>query len=110
MVSADGCEVSDDVEIRVELVTQLDATTLFTPNGDGRNDRWVVNKPELISGCQLVIFNRNGTEVYSTNNYINDWDGTIEGQELPEGTYYYIISCQDRRQYKGPITLLRERR
>jgi len=110
VVSADGCEVSDDVEIKVELVTQLDATTLFTPNGDGRNDRWVVNKPELISGCQLVIFNRNGTEVYSTNNYINDWDGTIEGEELPEGTYYYIISCQDRRQYKGPITLLRERR
>ncbi|MBR9833447.1 HYR domain-containing protein [bacterium] len=110
VVSADGCEVSDDVEIRVELVTQLDATTLFTPNDDGRNDRWVVNKPELIAGCQLVIFNRNGTEVYSTNNYINDWDGTIEGQELPEGTYYYIISCEDSRQYKGPITLLRERR
>jgi len=110
VVSADGCEVSDDVEILVELVTQLDATTLFTPNGDGRNDRWVVNKPELITGCQLVIFNRNGTEVYSTNNYINDWDGTIRGEELPEGTYYYIISCEDSRQYKGPITILRERR
>jgi gliding motility-associated-like protein len=110
VVSADGCEVSDDVEILVELVTQLDATTLFTPNGDGRNDRWVVNKPELIAGCQLVIFNRNGTEVYSTNNYNNDWDGTIGGQELPEGTYYYIISCEDSRQYKGPITILRERR
>ena len=110
VTSPDGCMDADDVEITVNVVQTLDATTLFSPNGDGRNDAWVVNKPALIKGCKLVIVNRNGTEVYSTNQYNNDWDGTIQGTELPEGTYYYVFDCPDGRTLNGPITILRERR
>ena len=110
VVSPDGCEASDEMEVVVNIVDELKVTTLFTPNGDGRNDTWKVNKPQLISGCQLVIFNRNGTEVFSTNNYNNDWDGTIRGEQLPEATYYYVIKCPDDRAYNGPITILREKR
>jgi gliding motility-associated-like protein len=110
VTSPDGCVVTDDVEVAVNVVTKLDATTLFSPNGDGRNDTWVVNKPALIKGCRLIIVNRNGTEVYSTSDYNNEWDGTISGSELPEGTYYYVFDCPDGRTLSGPITILRERR
>ena len=110
VTSPEGCTVSDEMEIVVDVVQKLEATTLFSPNGDGRNDTWTVNKPELVSACKLVIFNRNGTEVYSTNNYNNDWDGTIRGENLPEGTYYYVFDCPDGRSFNGPITILRERR
>ena len=70
----------------------------------------LINKPALISGCKVIIVNRNGTEVYSTTNYNNEWDGTINGSELPEGTYYYIIDCPDGREFNGPITIIREKR
>jgi len=110
VISADGCTDSDEVEVSVTVVEELDVTTLFSPNGDGRNDTWVVNKPDLVKGCQLVIFNRNGTEVYSTNDYQNEWDATINGNLLPEGTYYYVFDCSDGRTMTGPITVLRERR
>ncbi|MBL4708479.1 MAG: HYR domain-containing protein, partial [Flavobacteriales bacterium] len=110
VTSGDGCTDSDEMEIVVNVVTDLDATTLFSPNGDGMNDTWVVNKPALIEGCKLIIVNRNGSEVYSTSNYNNEWDGTVSGTQLPEGTYYYIFDCPDGRSLNGPITILRERR
>ena len=110
VTSPEGCVVTDEVEVTVNIVNKLDATTLFSPNGDGMNDTWVVNKPDLISGCKLIIVNRNGTEVYSTSNYNNEWDGTINGTQLPEGTYYYVFDCPDGRSLNGPITILREKR
>jgi gliding motility-associated-like protein len=110
VTSPDGCTVTDDVTVTVTVVNKLDATTLFSPNGDGRNDTWTVNKPELVENCRLSIFNRNGTEVYNTTNYNNDWDGTINGTQLPEGTYYYVFDCPDQESMSGPITILRERR
>jgi gliding motility-associated-like protein len=110
VTTAEGCIVTDEVTVTVNVVTKLDATTLFSPNGDGMNDTWVVNKPALIDGCKLIIVNRNGSEVYSTSQYNNEWDGTVNGTQLPEGTYYYIFDCPDGRTLNGPITILRERR
>ena len=110
VTSPDGCTDTDTMTIDVTVVQKLDVTTLFSPNGDGRNDTWVVNKPALIQGCRLIIVNRNGTEVYSTSNYNNEWDGTINGEELPEATYYYVFDCPDGRSFNGPITVIREKR
>ncbi|NOG56299.1 MAG: HYR domain-containing protein [Bacteroidetes bacterium] len=110
VTSPDGCTDTDTMTITVDVVENLVATTLFSPNGDGMNDTWVINKPALISGCRVIIVNRNGSEVYSTSNYNNDWDATINGAELPEGTYYYVIDCPDGREFNGPITVIREKR
>ena len=107
VVSPNGCTDSDSVFIDVKVVQELGANNLFTPNGDGKNETWEVNKVALIQGCRLVIFNRNGTQVYETRNYNNTWDGTVSGKQLPEGSYYYIIDCDDGRTYNGPITILR---
>lgn len=110
VISPDGCTDTDSMTINVNVVTKLDATTLFSPNGDGINDTWVVNKPALIEGCRVIIVNRNGTEVYNKTNYNNDWDASIGGEQLPEGTYYYIIDCPDGRTFNGPISVIREKR
>ena len=41
----------------------------------------------------LQIYNRFGQEVYSKNNYINEWSGlSSDGKELPDGTYFYVIT------------------
>ena len=69
-----------------------------TPNGDNRNDFFTVG---LDMNCgfsyDLQVFNRWGNKVYEARNYQNDWDGTsnssVSGSnQLPAGTYYYIIN------------------
>jgi len=80
---------------------------LFTPNGDGINDLWIVNDPELISPFKVNIYNRSGKQVYANNNYQNTWDGHYNGNPLPQATYYYIIEDVTGNVFKGPVTIIR---
>ncbi len=70
---------------------------VFTPNMDGMNDSFEI--PCLDSGeypnNTLMVFNRWGDKVYETKAYQNDWYGTYSGQDLPEGTYYYILDLDN---------------
>ncbi len=86
----------------------------FSPNGDGINDvfviRGILNYPENT----FTIFNRWGNEVFKTSSYKSTWDGTssngltIGGNELPVGTYFYILDLGDGSDiYKGTIYLNR---
>lgn len=80
----------------------------FTPNGDGVNDTWIVKNIEQFVHSKVWIYNRVGNLVYHETNYQNDWDGTFNGQELPEATYYYIIDLGvGRDPIKGHVTIIR---
>ena len=47
-------------------------------------------------------------EVLNTSNYQNDWDGTYQGKELPDGTYWYLIHLEnDNTTIKGAVTIKR---
>ena len=74
-------------------LVKLDVSEAFTPNGDGVNDTWVIYNIENHPGSAVRVFNRWGSEVYSSNDYKNNWNGTYEhGGALPEsGSYYYQI-------------------
>jgi len=67
--------------------------TIITPNKDGVNDNFVV--PCLESGDfpqnEVAIFNQWGDELFRASPYLNNWDGTYEGNDVPVGTYYYIV-------------------
>ena len=76
------------------------AYNIFAPNGDGKNETLIVPGLENYPGSQQLIYNRWGNEVYKSNNYKNDWDGS----RLNEGTYYYVLN---RRESTGKITLLK---
>jgi gliding motility-associated-like protein len=70
----------------------------FSPNGDGINDFFIVPNLANYPNTQIVIFNRWGTKVFESDNYQNDWNGisqsplNVGGDELPEGTYFYILT------------------
>lgn len=64
--------------------------TIFTPNGDGKNDTFFIKDLEYYPGAQLSVFNRWGNEVYRSNDYKNEWDGA----NLSEGTYYYTLKVK----------------
>lgn len=64
---------------------------VITPNGDGKNDVFVVYGLEKYPGNKFSIYDRAGRLVYSTTNYQNDWNGMFNGRPLNEDTYYYVI-------------------
>jgi len=79
-----------------------DCDSLFIPNGispddDGVNDYFVIQGLQNFPNNSIQIFNRWGTFVFKSKPYNNNWDGTckekwvVDGEKLPEGTYYYIL-------------------
>ena len=70
----------------------LVANDIVTPNGDGVNDTWEIRQIQRFPGTNVRVYNRWGNEVFSSNNYGNDWAGTGPGGDtLPSGSYYYQI-------------------
>lgn len=103
-----GCQSTTSVTITVEPDYTFEPSNIITPNDNGQNDKWYVKNLELYDDCDIVIVNRWGNEVFSSRGYSTPWDGTYEGEPLPEATYYYIVKCDGTDKiYKGPITLLR---
>ncbi len=87
------------------------AMNVLTPNGDNINDRWTISNLDKYPRHHLVIFDRAGRPVYETREYKNDWNGTSNGNPLPEGTYYFVMKFWPGiEDLKGTITLIRSRR
>lgn len=87
--------------------TTNEVMSLFTPNGDGFNDNWVVNDPNITAPFKVSIYNRYSNLVYESSDYQNDWQGTYNNTSLPQATYYYIIEDALGVIFKGPVTILR---
>ena len=83
------------------------ANDLVTPNGDGKNDFWIIHESSYIKGCTVIVFNRWGQKVFESVNYSNDWDCTFKGKPLPDGAYYYVIECDGQMLKRGSLTILK---
>lgn len=106
VVSGDGCRGSDEVFVRV--LKQLIVPNTFTPNGDGINDTWKILYLESYPGCTVEVYNRFGQRIFSSVGYDREWDGTLNGNALPVGTYYWIINPKNgRQQLHGSVTIIR---
>ena len=88
----------------------------LSPNNDGFNDSLDLEfLSDRAGGIDLFqIFNRLGTLVFEQNNYVNQWVGQdMNGNELPTGTYFYIINIAENditfgRQATGWIYINKE--
>lgn len=77
-----------------------------SPNGDGKNDAWIITGADYFENNHLQIFNRFGTEVYHKDYYTNEFVGkanvsTLGGELLPDGTYFFVF---DKNNGEEPIT------
>ncbi len=106
VISAEGCSDSD--QVFVKLLKTPTIPNVFTPNGDGVNDTWVIEYLESYVGATVEIFNRYGSLVFRSVGYTKSWDGTYGGKQMPAGTYYYIINPKNgRKQISGFVDIVR---
>ncbi|WP_431293677.1 Ig-like domain-containing protein [Pedobacter sp. P26] len=83
----------------------------FSPNNDGINDYFVVGNTNG-KNINLDIFNRWGNLIYRSKSYQNDWNGKSTegihvGEEVPAGTYYYVLTIDGTDRRVGYITINR---
>jgi gliding motility-associated-like protein len=104
--SADGCSASDEVVVKVLKMPAI--PNVFTPNGDGINDKWEIAYLESYPGSSVKVFNRYGQLVFESKGYGKPWDGKYNGKDLPAGTYYYIVDPKNgRKQIAGYVDIVR---
>jgi gliding motility-associated-like protein len=78
-------------------VCDTQVPNIFTPNGDGDNDTFYISGLDGFRGSTITIFDRWGIEVFSQQDYRNDWSG----KENADGVYYYIFERADGKIYTG---------
>jgi gliding motility-associated-like protein len=109
VTNASGCVSDQSIAITVIDDYKLEASTVVTPNGDGYNDKFIVKNIDYYPNNTLKIFDKAGRMLYTKHTYANDWDGTINGSPLSEGTYYYIIDLGNGiGTFKGYINIIRD--
>ena len=103
-----GCINYDQISIEVIKDYKLRVSNTVTPNGDGINDTWKIFNASSFNDIEIRIYDKWGLEVFHANDYSKEWDGILNVEELPNGTYYYVITFDGaERVYKGAITILR---
>jgi gliding motility-associated-like protein len=102
-----GCTTEGEMSLK-QPITLLFASAV-TPNGDGINDNFIIKGVEGLAENNLRIIDQFGGLVFEQTNYQNNWKGlNLDGQEVPEGTYFYIFQYNDSQVEKGHITLKRQ--
>jgi gliding motility-associated-like protein len=106
-----GCRGDGTVNIKVFKGPEIYMPTGFTPNDDGKNDKF---KPFTVGITNLNyfrVYNRGGQLIFSTAKLNDGWDGRITGVEQPSGTYVWMVQGVARNgkviTKKGTVTLIR---
>ena len=96
-----GCGISE------KLISVVGFPKFFTPNNDGYNDRWQVYgiNGQFQPKTMIYIFDRMGKLLTKLSPVGDGWDGTLNGKRLPADDYWFSVTLQDGRIFKGHFTL-----
>jgi len=105
------CINTDSVFIRVNNDYYIKPYNFITPDGNGKNEIWIIENILSYPDNTINIYDEMGHEVFSRKAYDNTWDGKNKtGELLPDGMYYYIISFDNsKRKYTGSVLLIRNK-
>jgi len=106
-----GCISIDTAIIIVTDAYTIVIPNVFTPNGDGINDNYIV-KSEGVTAMSMLIYDRWGLKMFESSTINAPWDGkNTGGKEASEGSYFYLINVTSNkgvnREYKGFLTLIK---
>ncbi|MGZ5247193.1 MAG: gliding motility-associated C-terminal domain-containing protein, partial [Flavitalea sp.] len=108
----EGCTAADTIRILPGTCSEfLVFPNAFTPNNDGKNDRFKPFTNQEITAYHLVIFNRWGQKVYESKKINEGWDGQPVVSKDKSSTYVYFcryqVAKEKERVVRGTITLVR---
>lgn len=98
------CGDSDEHDVFI-VPCEIVIPNIITPNNDGSNDYLVFEDLEYFPGSQLSVFNRWGNLLFVSDDYRNNWDAF----GVSDGTYYFILVRNDGVEYKGNLTIKRQK-
>jgi gliding motility-associated-like protein len=105
-----GCGTSASLT-KVRVFRDIYVPNAFTPNGDGKNDRFHVLAADNYKEFKLRIYNRWGQLVYETNDINKGWNGRFGEQPQPSDVYIYYLQIRTASNKeiskKGTFALLR---
>jgi gliding motility-associated-like protein len=110
-----GCFANDTIDIPESCPIILNVPNAFSPNGDGINDYFnAIPLGSNITSYQMLIFDRWGEQVFSTNDFSIDWDGRYLGKDAEVATYIWTIYVEGiqanrtvRKTLSGTVTVLK---
>lgn len=106
-----------ETSLCVDNCPEYELPNVFTPGSDGLNDRFTPFPYKFVKSVDLIIFNRWGVPVFTTQDPSIEWDGTDErsGKPLPDGVYFYMCKVNEirltgieSRELNGELHLLRQ--
>jgi len=112
VIDANGCTATDSINVKDSTCPQyIYIPTAFTPNGDGKNDRFKAVFAGPNSDFKLAVYDRWGRMVFETSDPSAGWDGTTGGNPQPAGTYAWVciyrLYQQPQRMQRGTVILIR---
>ncbi|MEY3324683.1 MAG: hypothetical protein RLZ11_997, partial [Bacteroidota bacterium] len=113
VTNSNGCPSapSSPAAVKVPCVKGIHMPTIFTPNGDGKNDVVKPSVPGMKKFECFKVYNRWGNLIFECYNVLQAWDGTYKGVIQPAETYIWIVQGQDGQgkpmRETGMITLIR---
>lgn len=106
-----GCSSKDTINIKVFKGPAIYVPSAFTPNGDGRNDRFRIIAIGMKEVNYFRIYNRYGQMVFATSQATQGWDGTFNGKPAPIGSYVWMARGIDYagkvHEKRGTVTIVR---
>ena len=106
-VSGLGCGTSTDT-VLIKVYNDLFIPNAFTPDGNGKNDRWEIIALAAFPLARILIFNRLGELVFASNGATDYWDGTYKGKKAAAGAYVYVIDLKNNSPViKGEVLIVR---
>lgn len=104
-ITTTNCVVHDSVIVTVNDGDCI--TNAFSPNNDGVNDLFFIDGLSSSAENTVTIFTRWGDEIISIKNYDNVtsyWTGLDGlGNELIEGSYYYVVDSPAGNSFAGTV-------
>jgi gliding motility-associated-like protein len=110
VTDANSCATSLDVQVGFSNSSQcIFIPQVITPNGDGKNDTWIIKNIDLYPNAEVLVYNRWGQLVFQSKNVLaNPWDGRSGGKLVPVDSYHYILDLHDgSKPRSGVISVIR---
>jgi gliding motility-associated-like protein len=92
-----GNESAKSVTVCVDSCNFYEIPNVFTPNGDGFNDRLMAKTTGLVEKIEFRLYNRDGMLLFRTEDPRIDWDGTYKGKIVSPGVYFYRCDVYENR-------------